>query len=92
MKKLVLKQECDVIELSQITKTSIIGGISRTDGKVFINQTPNGQFFSCLKDMDNIGCWVLNSKFEVAKKLIDLSVELFVFDTLKELYQWLAED
>ena len=91
MKRVVLKQECDVIDLSQITNDSIVG-VKHDRFWGFLTQTPEGDFFACERNFDNDGCWVENSKQNAAKKLIERGCEVFVFDSLKELYTWLAED
>ena len=92
MKKLVVvKQKNDVIDLSQITNETILG-FRGSFYSGFITQSPNGQYFCSGRNHDNDGCWVENSKQNAVKKLTDRDCEVFAFDTLKELYQWLAED
>jgi hypothetical protein len=95
MKKVVVvKQESDVIDLSQITNDSIVGVKWRSGNKSFIIEVKRDEFACCEhKKLSFVNSWTTKTILEyVSSAINDQGAKCFVFDTFKELYQWLAED
>jgi hypothetical protein len=95
MKKLVvLKQKNDVIDLSQITDKSIVGIEWESSSKSFIIQIKSNRYAGTGSiDLSVNGVWETETKMDYIEKAItQQNADCFVFNTLKELYEWLAED
>ena len=90
MKKVIERQSEGVIYLDQITDKHIVG-ISFPDGeKVMVIQNEIGFIGISTKDKNLIDCVKRNSKIEYINRYNE-EKEVFVFDSMKEIYKWLSE-
>ena len=94
MKKVLVQDASNVIDLSQVTNDSIVGIKWRTKRKNFIVKLKNESFVSIGgSDLDVANSWSEQSVKQYIKRAFEgQEAEAFVFDTLKELYRWLSED
>ena len=92
MKKVVKNQQCDVINLSDVTNESIVGVQWKDGEKSFIVKLKSEKFAACgSTDLCLGDAWHRTSVEKYLEKTISMGATPFVFDTLKELYQWMAE-
>ena len=94
MKKVLVQDASNVIDLSQVTNDSIVGIKWRTERKGFVVKLKNESFVSIgNSDLNADDSWSETSVKQYIKRAFERQEgEAFVFDTLKELYRWLAED
>ena len=91
MKKVIIEQEEQVISLEQITDDMIVGIIWYDDDKSFlIKDNENMTVGIGLNRLTTLGHWIAKNHKDYIKKASDLK-GVFVFDSIKELAQWLAE-
>lgn len=92
MKKVVKNQQSDVIILSDVTNENFVG-IQWDDGdKSFVIKLPNGRFVGAgEEDLDLESSWTKPSLKKYLEDTIQMGATPYVFDTLKELYQWMVE-
>ena len=94
MKKVIIEQDEQVIRLEDVRDAMIIGIEWKYGRKSFLlkNEDYNTIAIS-LGEQDTIGCWSKSSHFDYVKEAISGSTakNVFVFDSPKELAQWLAE-
>ena len=92
MKKVIIKQDEQVIRLEDITDEMIIGILWKNGLKSFLIKDYNGNTIGLeLNTRKTVGHWSKPSHREYAKNSgIDVK-SIFVFDSPKELAQWLAE-
>lgn len=94
MKKVIFEQDEQVIRLEDITDKMIIGILWRDKRKSFlIKNTENKTLGLSLDNRSLKGKWTKNTNKEYIKSLlrIEINSKVFVFDSPKELAQWLAE-
>jgi hypothetical protein len=94
MKKVIIEQNEQVIRLEDVRDSMIIGIEWGSGRKSFLIKNENKKTISIsLGERDTIGCWSKSSHFDYVKEAISGSTakNVFVFDSPKELAQWLAE-
>lgn len=94
MKKVIFEQDEQVIRLEDITDKMIIGILWRDKRKSFlIKNTENKTLGLSLDNRSLKGKWTKNTNKEYIKSLLrtEINSKVFVFDSPKELAQWLAE-
>ena len=94
MKKVILEKNERVIRLEEITDDMIIGIEWKSGKKSFLLKNEDDETIAIsLGERDTIGCWSKSSHFDYVKEVISSSTKnnAFVFDSPKELAQWLAE-
>ena len=94
MKKVILEQGEQVIRLEDITDMMIIGILWGDKYKSFlIKNIENKTFGFSLDDRSLDGKWTKNTNKEYIKFVLnnEINSKVFVFDSPKELAQWLAE-
>lgn len=92
MKKIIEKEEKDVIELSQITNDSIVGIRWKNGEKSFISELFNDVFIGIsVGELSLTSKWGENSKQAYVRRTISLGRACFIFETVKELREWLRE-
>lgn len=94
MKKVIIEQYEQVIRLEQITDDMIVGIEWEVGKKSFLIKNEDDETLSVsLEERDTIGCCPKFSHFDYVKEVISDSTakNVFVFDSPKELAQWLAE-
>ncbi len=92
MKKVVKESEITVT-LSDIHDNSVIGIYSVNTGKGLVSKNHNG-FFEHIRTRSisaNQSPEPYNSKYELVEVYLRLGKDIYVFDSVKELYKWLAE-
>ena len=94
MKKVVVNKVRE-ISIEEVKNDHIIGILWSTGSKNFLIQSDDKEY--CVTTVNN-GIWSNTikekSKKELLKRFLSknvLSLEIFVFDTEKELYKWLSE-
>ena len=91
MKKVIIEQNEQVIRLEDITDDMIVGIIWHDDDKSFlIKDNDNLTVGIGLNGLTTFGHWVAKNHKEYIKKACNFK-DIFVFDSPKELAQWLAE-
>ena len=94
MKKVVVNKVRE-ISIEEIKNDHIIGVLWSSGSKNFLIQSDDKEY--CTTTINSGICSNTikeNSKKELLKRLLSknvLSLEIFVFDTEKELYKWLSE-
>lgn len=92
MKKVVKNQQSDVINLSDVTDESIVGIQWSDESKSFLIKLESKKFAACGHSHLYLGnAWHRPSVKEYLEDVIVAGATPFVFDTLKELYQWMAK-
>ena len=94
MKKVIFEQDEQVIRLEDITDKMIIGVLWGDNYKSFlIKNIENKTLGFSLDDRSLDGKWTKNTNKEYIEHLLsnEIIFKVFVFDSPKELAQWLAE-
>ena len=94
MKKVIFEQDEQVIRLEDITDKMIIGILWGDNYKSFlIKNIENKTLGFNLNDRSLDGKWTKNTNKEYIKSFLnnEINSKVFVFDSPKELAQWLAE-
>ena len=92
MKKVIIKQDEPVIRLEDITDEMIVGVFWKSGLKSFLIKDYNGNTIGLeLNTRKTVGHWSKPSHWEYLKNTGFGAESIFVFDSPKELAQWLAE-
>ena len=94
MKKVIIKQDEQVIRLEDITDNMIVCIYDKLENeKVFLLKDDKGKSFGMsLKQFTTAKKWKENTHKNYVKKFLKMgNCEVFVLDSPKELAQWLAE-
>ena len=92
MKKVVKESEITVT-LSDIHNNSVIGIYSVSTGKGLVSKNHNG-YFEYIRTNSisaNQSPEPFNSKYGLVEYYLKQGKDIYVFDSVKELYKWLAE-
>ena len=91
MKKVIIKNDERVIHLENVTDDMIIGITWNDDDKSFLIKNNENMTLSIgLNRLTTLNKWTAKSHKEYIKAASDFK-DIFVFDSPKELAQWLAE-
>lgn len=92
MKKIIVKEEKDVIGLSQITNDSSVGILWENSDKSFITEFSSNMFVGIrVGDLSLKGKWTEDSKQTYIKEAIKGGGECFFFETVEELREWMRK-
>ena len=94
MKKVIIKQDEQVIRLEDITDDMIVCIYDKLENeKVFLLKDDKGKSFGMsLRHMTIANKWRKDTHKDYVKRFFNMgNCEIFVFDSPKELAQWLAE-
>lgn len=94
MKKVIIEQDEQVIRLEDVRDAMIIGIEWKYGKKSFLLKNEDDETVAIsLGERNMIGCWSRFSHFDYVNEVISNSTakNVFVFDSPKELAQWLAE-
>ena len=91
MKKVIVEKNEEVIRLEDVTDDMIIGILWDDDDKSFLIKDDNNRTVGIeLNRLTILYNWVATNHKDYIKKASDFK-DIFVFDSPKELAQWLAE-
>ena len=92
MKKVIIKQDEQVIRLDDITDEMIVGVLWKSGFKSFLIKDYDGNTVSLdLNKRTTVRHWSKPSHREYVKNSVFSAKSIFVFDSPKELAQWLAD-
>ena len=91
MKKVIFEQNEQVIRLEDITDDMIVGLLWKSGNKSFLFKDDNNNTIGFeLNTRTTLNCWAAKNHKDYIKKSYNFK-DVFVFDSPKELAQWLAE-
>ena len=91
MKKVIIEQNEQVISVEDITDDMIIGIIYKSGRKSFLIKHNNNNTIALdLHTRTTLDCWTAENHKDYIKKAYNVK-DIFIFDSPKELAQWLAE-
>lgn len=95
MKRKIIEKHTPIVEvqISEITDSTIVGYRGISNYKGFIGRIPGGDYGAIHSNLYGV---VSNETFETVKQAVQHRLkqhplEIYAFDSVKELYQWLAE-
>jgi hypothetical protein len=91
MKKVIVSRESIDVLVSELTNKSLVGvWFTDTEQKSTLIKNKDG-YVAIDKDLDISFCWSKPSIQEYVSEALKLKAKVFVFETHKEMFNWLIE-